>query len=106
MGKALLEVTALTLQETVCLGGLGQFFVAPWSLRTSLLFPRILQAQVPPVFLSQQQQQYQYLQQPQEGATRPHTWPPSALLGWRARQHPRPLWPPQAVPTWPRWRLC
>ncbi|XP_027816070.1 angiomotin-like protein 2 isoform X1 [Ovis aries] len=33
---------------------------------------RILQAQVPPVFLSQQQQQYQYLQQPQERHPPPH----------------------------------
>ncbi|KAM6159727.1 angiomotin-like protein 2 isoform 1-T2 [Erethizon dorsatum] len=33
---------------------------------------RILQAQVPPVFLQQQQQQYQYLQQPQEHTAPPH----------------------------------
>nr|XP_003476780.1 angiomotin-like protein 2 [Cavia porcellus]XP_013015342.1 angiomotin-like protein 2 [Cavia porcellus] len=34
---------------------------------------RILQAQVPPVFLQQQQQQYQYLQHPQEHTTPPHS---------------------------------
>lgn len=38
---------------------------------------RILQAQVPPVFLQQQQQQYQYLQQPQEHPAPPHL----AVLG-------------------------